>query len=323
MAITSKFYTGAVNNIDWATGHRRLGYRYVVHGTEDMRPAISGAMVRGVSFEGGGASGGGIVDINDDVEVISLDAHASDRWHLVGIRRTWGTDVSEFDSIIGTAVRQLPSRPTTAGTEDFHPIGLAFVPGGGAAVTELIDLRLVSDNAGIMVAASEDGGDLIRGFMASAGTQLRIGSVDWTRIITGSGLAWSSFDHEPTRIAGVGAFSGGPGSGWARRAAGSLLVVDGDRRTLVGVSDKAGAQATTNSSGGLAADELIGKMAPEDRPPAGVTVPLTCRTTGDAGGVFGGNAFLYDSGNIFISSGAPNVNIRTVVVSGTWYVSAS
>jgi hypothetical protein len=322
MAITSKFYTGPVNNIDWATGTRRLGYRYVFHGPDDMRPAISGAMARGISFQSGVVSGSGVVDTNDDEEVISLDAHASDRWHLVGVRRTWGaTNASDFDSIIGTAVRQLPSRPTTPGTEDFPPIALAFVPAGGAAVTELIDLRLVSDNSGILVAVSEAGGDLIRGFMATAGTQLRIGSVDWTRVIAESGLVWSSYDHEPERVPGIGAFSGGPGSGWARRSLGSLLVREGDRRTIVAVSDKAGAQATTNSSGGLAADELIGKMAPEDRPPTGVTVPLTCRTTGDAGGVFGGNAFLYDSGNIYISSGAPNVNIRTVVVTGSWYVS--
>jgi hypothetical protein len=322
MAITSKFYTGPVNNIDWATGTRRLGYRYVFHGPDDMRPAISGAMARGISFQSGVASGSGVVDTNDDVEVISLDAHASDRWHLVGIRRTWGvTNASDFDSIIGTAVRQLPSRPTTPGTEDFPPIALAFVPAGGAAVTELIDLRLVSDNSGIMVAASEAGGDLIRGFMATAGTQLRIGSVDWTRVITEAGLAWSSYDHEPTRITGISAFSGGFGSGWSRRAAGSLLVRNGNHRFFVGVSDKAGAQAVTNSNGGLQADELIGKMGDLDKPPSGVVLPLTCRTSGDAGGVFSGTAFMFDSGNIYLSAGAPNVNIRTAVVTGSWYVS--
>lgn len=321
MALTSKFYTGPVNNVEWASGVRRLGYRYIVHGYDDMRPEPSGAMVRGVSFQPGNASGGGVSDNNDDVEVISLASHASDRWHLVGIRRVWGaTNASEFDSIIGTATQQLPTRPTTAGTEDFHPIALCFVPGGGAAVTQVVDLRLISDNAGIMVAADPAAGDLIRGFMASAGTQIRVGSVEWTRILVGATHAWSSYDHEPTRITGIGAFSGGPGSGWSRQS-NSLLVRNGKHRFLTGVSTKAGAQATTNSSGGLAADELIGQMGPDDRPASGLIVPLTCRTTGDAGGVFGGNAFMYDSGNIFISSGAPNVNIRTVVVSGSWYVS--
>lgn len=321
MALTSKFYTGPVNNVEWASGVRRLGYRYIVHGYDDMRPEPSGAMVRGVSFQAGSASGGGIVDTNDDVEVISLASNAADRWHLVGIRRVWGaTNASSFSSIIGTATQQLPTRPTTAGTEDFHPIALCFVPGGGAAVTQVLDLRLISDNAGIMVAADPAAGDLIRGFMASAGTQIRVGSVEWTRILVGATHAWSSYDHEPTRITGIGAFSGGPGSGWSRQS-NSLLVRNGKHRFLTGVSTKAGAQATTNSSGGLAADELIGQMGPDDRPASGLIVPLTCRTTGDAGGVFGGNAFMYDSGNIFISSGAPNVNIRTVVVSGSWYVS--
>jgi hypothetical protein len=322
MALSSKYYTGPVNNVEWATGTRRLGYRYIVHGYNDMRPSPSGALVRGVSFESGGASGGGIVDINDDVEVISLASNAADRWHLVGIRRTWGaTNASEFDSIIGTAVRQLPTRPTTAGTEDFHPIALCFVPGGGAAVTEVLDLRLISDNSGIMVAADPDAGDLIRGFMATAGTQIRVGTIDWTRVLNGATLAWSSYNHVPTEITGTGAFSGGPGSGWSRRSAGSLLVRNGKHRFFVGVSDKAGAQAVTNSNGGLPADELVGVIGDADKPASSLTVPLTCRTTGDAGGVFGGNAFLYgSSGNIYLSSGAPNVNIRTVVVSGSWYV---
>lgn len=321
MALTSKFYTGPVNNVQWASGVRRLGYRYIVHGYDDMRPSPSGAMVRGVSFQPGNATGGGITDNNDATEVISLASHASGRWHLAGIRRVWGaTNASSFSSIIGTGTKQLPSRPTTAGTEDFQPIALCWVPAGGAAVTQVVDLRLISDSSGIMVAADPDAGDLIRGFMSSVGTQLRIGTVDWTRILNGSTPAWSSYNHEPTRITGTGAFSGGPGEGWSRRSAGSLLVRHGKHRFFVGVSDKAGAQAVTNSNGGLPADELIGRIGDADKPANGLVIPLTCRTTGDAGGVFGGNAFMYDSGNIFLSSGAPNINIRTVVVTGSWYV---
>lgn len=202
MTITSRFYTGPVNNVNWASGTRSLGYRYMVRTIDDFKVTVNGAVTRGFSVSAGVAAGGGIEDTND-APILgapqALPLNATDRWWLIGLRRTWGaTKATAVDWVAGTASEAIPVRPETPGTEDFQPLALAFVPANGAAITVIRDLRVVADNGGTMIAFS----DLVRDFVNSPGTQLRIvqstGTVEWTRhYTTAMALAWSSVDVTP------------------------------------------------------------------------------------------------------------------------------
>lgn len=202
MTITSRFYTGPVNNVNWASGTRALGYRYMVRTIDDFKVTVNGPVTRGFSVSAGVAAGGGVEDTNDAPilgAAQALPLNATDRWWLVGLRRTWGaTKATTVDWIAGTSAEAIPVRPESPGVEDFQPLALAFVPGNGAAITVIRDLRVVADNGGTMIAFS----DLVRDFVNTPGTQLRIvqstGTVEWTRhYTTGMALAWSSVDVTP------------------------------------------------------------------------------------------------------------------------------
>lgn len=199
MTITSRFYTGPVNNVNWASGTRSLGYRYMVRTIDDFKVTVNGAVTRGFSVSAGVAAGGGIEDTND-APILgapqALPLNATDRWWLIGLRRTWGaTKATAVDWIAGTSAEAIPVRPETPGTEDFQPLALAFVPASGTAITTLRDLRVIADNGGTMLAFS----DLVRDYINTPGTMLRItqstGTVDWMRHYdASSALVWSSVD---------------------------------------------------------------------------------------------------------------------------------
>lgn len=152
MTITSKFFTGYVNNIDWANGIRAARSRYMVNGTGDFKVSTNGAVARGYSVAAGTASGGGILTTSDAVESgagYALPFNAAERWHLIGISRVWGgTNTSVITSIIGSASKAIPTRPTTPGVDDFQPLALARVAAGGASIAELVDLRAVGGGDG-------------------------------------------------------------------------------------------------------------------------------------------------------------------------------
>lgn len=156
MTITSKFYTGAVNNIQWAEGLRAASYRYVVSddaGTgTGFKVAINAGITRGFTIAAGVASGGGITDINDATLTgapYAVPFNAADRWWLIGLRRVWGaTKATSVDWISAGTTKVMPVRPMVPGIEDFQPLALAFVPAGGGAITILADLRALGGNSG-------------------------------------------------------------------------------------------------------------------------------------------------------------------------------
>lgn len=200
MTIVSKFYSGGVNNADWAAGHRRLNYQYVVHGSTggELAVTIDGTVTRGYKIAIGNASGGGIFDKNDAIISGSLPSNAAARWHLIGLRRNWGTLTTTSHSIEGTTTEALPAgRPDTPGVEDVHPLALAFVPAGGSAITIIRDLRLFADNSGALVAA---GGievvDLIKSFVTPIGSEFWAGKIKWTRTLTTGTPTWVETGQE-------------------------------------------------------------------------------------------------------------------------------
>lgn len=189
MTISSRFYTGYVDNIDWAEATRRLGFRYVVGGFDDFRVETDPTGTRRVKILANGAiaTGGGIEDTADADELLVLDDAPVDssRWHLVGLRRVWGaTNATEVDSILGTSTKQIPTRPETPGTEDFQPLALVQITYGETLPTAVVDLRAVADNAGILIAFD----DLVRSYMDAPGTVLRIGdTTQWVSTYTSGG----------------------------------------------------------------------------------------------------------------------------------------
>lgn len=323
MAITSKYYTGAVDNVDWATGTSRLGYRYVAHGTSDFKVEPNGLAVRGLVVRAGDVTGGGITDHNDADMFLELPFNAANRWYLVGIRRTWGaTNASELDVITGTATKQIPSRPTSPGTEDFHPLALAFVEGGGGSVSTIADLRCISVNSGVMVAND----DLVRSYMSGVGTQIRIGTVLWTRVLDGLGLAkWDSFDSEPQIITGDDATST-VATGWSTAAA-SRAVRNAKHRKVTLVWHRTGAGLTSGADTGHIPDQLLGKVHDQDRP--AVETPLVLRVKNNAGNTYGGVGHIATTGSVYADWWAPGVQLGpagvgtptdTVIADGDWYV---
>lgn len=198
MTITSKFYTGAVNNIDWALGMRGTAHRYAVQDHDgtgtSFKVAINGSITRGYTVAAGVASGGGITDINDATLTgasFALPFNATDRWWLIGLKRTWGgTLATVVDYIAGTSTKAIPSRPSTPGTQDFQPLALAFVPAGGGAITQMVDLRAISNGAGPLVAVD----DMVKDYLNAVGTQLLINGTRWTRDLKADKVTprWSS-----------------------------------------------------------------------------------------------------------------------------------
>lgn len=242
MAITSKFYTGPVNNTTWASGTRALPYRYMVRSINDFQVQINGAITRGFTVTTGVAAGGGIEDTNDATitgAAQALPLNATDRWWMIGLRRIWGaTKATTVDWIAGSNVEAIPVRPSTPGIEDFQPLALAFVPANGTAITILRDLRVVADNGGVMIAFS----DLVRDFMDAPGTVLRIvgatAITEWTRgYTTGLALAWTSANVSDTADTGWTAIPTVLTAGWSSTLEGRRI---GNRVELRGTIDPNG-----------------------------------------------------------------------------------
>lgn len=175
MTISSRFYTGFVDNIEWAESVRRVPFRYAVGDVDDFRVEIDPTGTRRVKILANGAHafGGGIEDTADADELFTFDSPGSgSRWELIGLRRTWGaTNATVIDNVTGTATKQLPARPMTPGVEDFQPLALVQITFGEALPTAIVDLRAVADNAGLLVAFD----DLARSYLDAPGTILQIG----------------------------------------------------------------------------------------------------------------------------------------------------
>ena len=312
MTITSKFYTGAVDNVDWAEGTALLGYRYAVGGPSDFLVAPNSAAVRGVSIQLGEAAGGGIYDKSDAVEPLELPYNAANRWHLVGLKRTWGaTNATVVDSIEGTDVQQIPTRPNVRGVEDFHPLALCYVAGDSAEVSQVIDLRVVAYNGGVLFANS----DLVRSFMNRVGTQIRITDTngwvkEWTRILVENTAAWVSRDTTWDRIDYPMPESTGADCvfsstiRWAPQAA-SRIGRNGYQRNVHLVFDRL---ATTfqfaDGAGRLNEPFLIGTLHPHDKPKSRVACAANIYTT--AGYLFGCAISIETNGDINLTAGPPN-----------------
>jgi hypothetical protein len=155
MAITSYGYPvpGGVilPGLTWARMQNLLGRSSAIPFSGDWKPSANPGVARGVRMDAGMLGGGGILDISDGVIPLQLtEVLSGSQYFLFGAERTWGaTNATVAKAIPGTAARAIPSFQDNPGTKQFHPVGLARVSAGNAAITDLVDLRCIAQEAGV------------------------------------------------------------------------------------------------------------------------------------------------------------------------------
>src|SRR5690606_26207014 len=310
MAITSLFYAGDTDTVEWAIGSSRIGIRYVAHGPNDCKVSVVSNATRTVAIAPGRISGGGVSDYNDAEVTIALpNVTSGTTYFLIGARRTWQVaNETTFDYIEGTSEPIIPPRPTDAGDEDFQPLALVPVTAGNTVPGTPIDLRCVGINGGFLVAQH----DLVRSYMDEVGTSLRIGGSEWHRVANANGMpAWIDVSA-PTAIAEMTGPSAtaSQGSGWTRRSE-CRLVRDGKRRWLHYVVQRSGSAFRSSESGDLT-DMALGQLHNEDRPASGVIVTAggRVRSFSNSGGTLLAGGHLTDQGHIVLNSLMPGVYVN-------------
>jgi len=245
MANTSTFYTGAVDNVAWAKGSGRLGFFYVAHGPHGCKVTTVGTGTRTVRVAAGAISGAGVTDLNDSpVDIALPNVTSGSKWFLIVANRVWETtNATTFDYIEGTSTRQIPPRTVNPGVQDQQPLALVRIQAGQTLPQEIIDLRVIGSNNGVMVGFDE----LCLSYLTDVGTVVRIGDVEWIRSLSSAGSAqWTKSAPSSTGTFGFSAGYGAYGTPYP-----SLIryVLDRDGRvTLSGMLKRT--SATTSVGDG-------------------------------------------------------------------------
>jgi hypothetical protein len=323
MAITSLFYAGDTDTVEWAIGSSRVGIRYVAHGPNDCKVSVVSNATRTVAIAPGRISGGGVSDYNDADALIELpNVTSGTTWFLIGARRTWQTDnETVFDYIEGSSDMVLPPRPTDAGDEDFQPLALVPVTAGITTPGNPIDLRCVGINGGILVAQH----DLVRSYMDEVGTAIRIGSSEWHRVFNASGVAsWIDVGSVAMTETLVGlAATASPIDGWQRQGACRLTRQGPMRRLHLVVTRAGGAPTLSSDERGLLGTRSLAVLHDSDKPPAGDQVQMYGHAVTAAGNRFEASG-LINGGTAAITNTAVNISLAPsaeVTLDAVWWVS--
>lgn len=195
MAITSKFYTGSVDHVDWAKSAPRVGSTF--YGAEDLGDCavtkVSG-VDRTVRVAPGAIWGHGVRDVLDASVDIVLPASGGTRWDLIVARRTWGTSTTIITRVAGTSTRAIPSgRQVGPGVVDDQPLALAKVKSGSSVIEELVDLRVFGGGTNGQSAPDKLALQYLDypGAMVSVGSEIFMypaGASDWTKVSNFTGV---------------------------------------------------------------------------------------------------------------------------------------
>lgn len=194
MAITSKGYTGSLNNVDWSVLADKLGAQFAVFGPDSFRVAVTTGD-RALSVRAGEATGQGIRDVSDSaVTLTGAPVASGDRWDMVSLRRTWSTKTTTLVLVQGSSAKALPStRKTVVGDVVDHPLYLVRFTAGQTAAQELIDLRVWYGDGGLFANSL-----LVRDFLDRIGTTITIVDEVWKRVLGATGLAsWRCVSAPP------------------------------------------------------------------------------------------------------------------------------
>lgn len=194
MTITSVGYAGTITDSNWRRmATAAVGSLYGVDDFASFRPT-AGTGDRAVSLAPGGAFGLGVRDESDAPIVVTGAAVSSgSRWDLIVLRRNWGTKVTSAVIVPGSATKALPTRNTGFGALNDQPIALVRFAAGQTRVQEIIDLRCIPADAGVIAFDT-----LARSYLDRVGTQVRIGNFLWTRTVDAQGSpTWLYLDVTP------------------------------------------------------------------------------------------------------------------------------
>jgi hypothetical protein len=189
VAITSVGYAGTVTDADW----RGLATKSVsnLYGVEDFAAwrvtAASGD--RRVSVAPGTGYGLGVLDVSSTAVLLQSPTVASgSRWDLIAAHRNWATGVTSFKVITGSATKQIPTRDTGYGGENDQPIALVRYAAGQTAPQEIVDLRCVAGDGGLIAFDA-----LALQYLTRLGTHVRINGESWVRKLNSSNSpVWTS-----------------------------------------------------------------------------------------------------------------------------------
>lgn len=185
---------GSVFAPEWAVlMGEASGASYGVN-AQDAWKVTRGQLDREIVISAGQGFGYGVLDTTTEDLRFQLPAPGSGTlWHLIATHRDWATRQSSFKNIAGSSVAALPTREHVVGTVDDQPIALVSVTAGQAQVSNIIDLRVWSANAG---AYALD--ELVLQYLNGLGTRVRIVNTLWERTLDGLGSpAWLATDVTP------------------------------------------------------------------------------------------------------------------------------
>lgn len=195
MAITSKFYTGSVDHVDWAKGAPHVGSTfYGVADQASFEPLIVSGVDRTVRITPGTAWGHGVQDVSDSNIDISIPSTGSTRWDTIVVRRTWATSTTTVVRIGGSGARAIPAgRNTGPGVVDDQPIAMVKVKSGSSVIEDLIDLRVFGGGTGGQQALDKVALQYLDypGAMVTIGTETFLKGAldaDWTKVSNFNGV---------------------------------------------------------------------------------------------------------------------------------------
>lgn len=183
MAITSVGYAGTVGDAQWALMIPRVGGSLFGVDSVAALKVTAAAGTRTIQIASGRAWASGILDTSNAAETKALASVPSGiRWDLVVLRRNWATKATTIEVVQGGSSKELPTRQNNPGVQFDQPLALVRVAAGQAAVQEIIDLRCVPGDAGLIALD-----DLARSYLSRVGTSVRIGDVHWDRVVNAAG----------------------------------------------------------------------------------------------------------------------------------------
>lgn len=195
MAISSVGYAGTVDAAQWADlVWRAGGSEYGVVGFGDWRVSVGGG-TRQVSVAAGKGWGHGVVDSNSAPVVLTHSSVPSgQRWDLIVAHRNWNTNTTTFAIVAGGSAKVIPARDSDIGDEADQPIALVRINAGATTVAEIVDLRCIPGDNGMVIFDA-----LSLSYLSAVGTEVRLDDIVWSRVVDNLGSPrWIQSDQGDT-----------------------------------------------------------------------------------------------------------------------------
>lgn len=301
MTLTPVGYAGEITDDNWRVmATATIGAMYGVDDSASFR-ATAGSGDRAISLAPGGAFGLGVRDYSDaPITLTGAPVSSGSRWDMVVLRRDWDAGTTTPLIITGSATKVLPTRNTGFGAVNDQPIALVRFAAGQSVAQEIVDLRCIPGDGGVVAFDP-----LTLTYLDRVGTQVRIADTLWTRSVNGTGSPlWI-----PTDVTDTGWVNVPLGPKWSA-VGGYPLVV----RRLGSVAQIRGAaKAQANASFGT-----LGTVPSRFRPTGNVPLGATYMFSRAFG-----ELFLETTGRLWIDEEyrtGTNPTGNVVMIHGTWFV---